>query len=495
MRRRIAAILAVLLFWSLLPFAGAAFTDEKQIAKEYKAAVKAMAEKKILSGFPDGSFGPKKTLTRAQAAKILCVMLEGEEKANALTKTETGFKDVPESHWAAKFVAYCADKGIVAGVGNGKFDPDGRLTSAAFAKMLLVAIGSDGSAFTGKDWIQNVEAAAKKTFLLFHLDGVNNANIDRQTAAQMAFNADVQAGANADKEKGDPREMPKGVPETVKFFVIGNSFGNDCSLDYLYQMLQDVGVKNVIVGTLYYSGCPYQKHVTFAYENQPVYKYHKNTTGQYVSRTEVTFDEAFADEQWTHVMMLHGWVGHPSYFGPCPWQDILLHYVRQTQPDAYYGYDMTWIVRGDGNLAESDAKAYERCHNSDQMTMYNNLVDTTKTYAETEQRFKFIVPVGTAISNARSSFLDNGVYRDNLGHLNKGIGRYMAAMTVCCKLTGVTPDQIKYLPETLLEYLPEGLSKDTPGILEKLGEVARESVTNALAKPYEITQSRFTTAQ
>ena len=54
--------------------------------------------------------------------------------------------------------------------------------------------------------------------------------------------------------------------------------------------------------------------------------------------------------------------------------------------------------------------------------------------------------------------------------------------------------QIGYLPEEILNEMPEGLSKDTPGILEKLGEVARESVTNALAKPYEVTQSKFTTA-
>ncbi|MBR3850129.1 MAG: S-layer homology domain-containing protein, partial [Oscillospiraceae bacterium] len=147
MKKLLALLLALVTLLSALPLAGAAFKDEGFIAEEYQKAVAAVSEMGIINGFEDGSFGPKKTLTRAQAAKILCVMLEGE-KESALTKTETGFSDVPATHWAAKYVAYCVDKGIVAGVGDGKFDPNGQLSAAAFAKMLLVAIGTDGSTFT-----------------------------------------------------------------------------------------------------------------------------------------------------------------------------------------------------------------------------------------------------------------------------------------------------------------------------------------------------------
>ncbi|MBR2977367.1 MAG: hypothetical protein IKC50_03725, partial [Oscillospiraceae bacterium] len=95
---------------------------------------------------------------------------------------------------------------------------------------------------------------------------------------------------------------------------------------------------------------------------------------------------------------------------------------------------------------------------------------------------------------ARSSFLENGIYRDGLSHLNKGVGRYTAAMTVCCTLTGVDPDKITYAPESLLKNLPEGLNKEAPGMQETLVKIAKESVKNALAKPYEITQSQYKTA-
>ena len=271
MKKLLALLLALVTLLSALPLAGAAFKDEGFIAEEYQKAVAAMSAQGIINGFEDGSFGPKKTLTRAQAAKILCVMLEGE-KESALTKTETGFSDVPATHWAAKYVAYCVDKGIVAGVGDGKFDPNGQLSSAAFAKMLLVAYGKGGDGFTGAEWLQNVQAAAEQTFLLYNLaDKVTTGSIERQKAAQMAFNAKFQADAEADKAKGDSRTMPIEVPETMKLFVIGNSYGNDCSISYLWNILKELGVKDLTIGTLYYSGCRYRQHVNFFLQDQPVY--------------------------------------------------------------------------------------------------------------------------------------------------------------------------------------------------------------------------------
>ena len=162
MKRAAAMLLAAVLLFALIPFAGAAFTDADKISEGHREAVEYVSAKGVISGFPDGSFKPAETLTRAQAAKILCVALEGTEKANALTKTDTGFSDVPESHWAAKFVAYCVDKGIVAGVGNGKFDPDGKLTAVAFAKMLLVAYGREKAEnLVGSSWQVNTQKAMR----------------------------------------------------------------------------------------------------------------------------------------------------------------------------------------------------------------------------------------------------------------------------------------------------------------------------------------------
>ena len=493
MKRLIALCLALLLLLSALPLAGAAFKDEASIDDGFKKAVAKMSDAKILSGFEDGTFGPSKTLTRAQAAKILCVMLEGAEKADALTKTETGFSDVPATHWAAKYVAYCVDKGIVAGVGDGKFDPDGKLSSGAFAKMLLVAYGKDGSKFTGAEWLKNVQEATTPTFYTYQLDkGLSNDPMQRQEAAQLAFNAMFQAESDADRAKSDPREYKPTVPETMKLFIIGNSYSNDATIAYLYEELKDLGVKDLVIGILYYSGCHYNQHVDFALQDKPVYKYYyyKNSS-KMVTKTKTTFDKSIADEDWTHIMTIG--TGFAEDFGPCPWQDLVLYYARKSCPNAYYFYEMPWSYRTDGQHSDTHQKRIDR-FGGDSLKQYQGIVDVTKQFVGTEPRFKNIVPVGTSVINARSSFIGNGVHRDKISHLNKGVGRYLASMTVCCILTGATPDQIKYVPNLLKKNVPAGLSADTPGLQEALEKVAKEAVTNALAKPFEFTQSAYTTA-
>ncbi|MBR3850131.1 MAG: DUF4886 domain-containing protein, partial [Oscillospiraceae bacterium] len=395
--------------------------------------------------------------------------------------------------------AYCVEKGIVAGVGDGKFDPDGKLSSAAFAKMLLVAIGTDGETFTGADWLQNVQAAAEKTILLYNLgDKVTTGSMERQKAAQMAFNAKFQQEANADKAKGDPRTMPLEVPETIKLFVIGHSYGNDCTVAYLWQSLRNLGVKNVTIGTLYYSGCRLRQHTDFILQNKAVYKYYKNTEGKLVTTKKTTFDKSINDEDWTHIMILSG-DGHPDEFEPIRWQDYVIAYVRRTHPNAYLGYDMTWAYRADGNHSPSMQKSMDKYYGGDRMKMWQSLIDTTKNYGEGDARFKFVVPAGTTVMNAHTSFLGDSIYRDTTSHLNKGVGRYMAAMTVACTLTGTTPDQISYVPDAIVDRKEKGfeiagVDRTKPGVREALEKVAKESVRNALAKPYEITQSQYTTA-
>ena len=166
MKRAIVSLVAALLMLLAMPLAGAAFSDADTIREENREAVAYISERKIISGFPDGSFLPKAKLTRAQAAKVICAMLEGAEKADALTKTDTGFVDVPASHWAAKYVAYCVDKGIVSGVGDGKFDPDGYLVSAAFGKMLLVAYNKAKTEdLSGRNWANNTLSAMQAVYM------------------------------------------------------------------------------------------------------------------------------------------------------------------------------------------------------------------------------------------------------------------------------------------------------------------------------------------
>ncbi|PAQ16027.1 alkaline phosphatase [Bacillaceae bacterium SAOS 7] len=52
------------------------FKDADQISKEYQASVAASVDHGFISGYPNGTFQPKQSLTRAQAAKMVSLMLQ-----------------------------------------------------------------------------------------------------------------------------------------------------------------------------------------------------------------------------------------------------------------------------------------------------------------------------------------------------------------------------------------------------------------------------------
>ena len=68
------AICFLLVFVLLAGMASAAFTDADKITADFTDAVAYMSEQRIIGGFPDGTFKPADTLTRAQAAKIICTV-------------------------------------------------------------------------------------------------------------------------------------------------------------------------------------------------------------------------------------------------------------------------------------------------------------------------------------------------------------------------------------------------------------------------------------
>lgn len=63
------------------------------------------------------------------------------------------FKDVPGTHWAYEFVSLLSSKGVIDGVGDGLFDPNGIVTRAQFVKMLAGVLGAvpTGTISTFKD--------------------------------------------------------------------------------------------------------------------------------------------------------------------------------------------------------------------------------------------------------------------------------------------------------------------------------------------------------
>ena len=187
MKKLLALVLALVMSMSLVTISNADFKDADKI--DYNEAVDVMNAVGVFVGDEKGNFNPKENLTRAQAAKIISYLLLGNKTAEGLAGSGK-FTDVAKTSWAAGFVDYCAAVGVVNGMGNGKFDPNGSLTTLQFAKMLLVALGYDAKieGFVGSDWSINVSAKANQVGLLNGLDVGANATLTREQAAKMCLN-------------------------------------------------------------------------------------------------------------------------------------------------------------------------------------------------------------------------------------------------------------------------------------------------------------------
>ena len=188
MKKLLALVLALVMSMSLVTIRNAAFKDADSI--DYKEAVDVMNAVGVFVGDEKGNFNAKENLTREQAAKIIAYLELGSKAADAMVGGNT-FTDVASSRWSAGFIAYCAQAGIVSGVGDGKFDPAGQLTALQFGKMLLVELGYDAKAekMVGTDWAINTSKLMAKTKLMDGIDGSVNQVLTREKAAQMCLNA------------------------------------------------------------------------------------------------------------------------------------------------------------------------------------------------------------------------------------------------------------------------------------------------------------------
>ena len=148
-------VLATLL--SISAFAG--FSDEDTIDDNFVEAVNLLGALNVMTGDKEGTFRPNDTIMRAEAAKMIYVIRNGgvDDLAAGWTGMTT-FSDVPAGAWYEGYVNYCASLGIIAGVGGGKFNPNGAVTGVELAKMLLVVANykPEIEGYTGAGWNLNV---------------------------------------------------------------------------------------------------------------------------------------------------------------------------------------------------------------------------------------------------------------------------------------------------------------------------------------------------
>lgn len=91
--------------------------------------IAAISQLQIMQGFPTGNFQPDHTLTRAEMATILVNAFELEKK------NSTTFTDI-KGHWARNAINILASNNLSNGYPNGTFKPDSPIQRAEFGALL-----------------------------------------------------------------------------------------------------------------------------------------------------------------------------------------------------------------------------------------------------------------------------------------------------------------------------------------------------------------------
>lgn len=127
----------------------------------YAEAVAYMVENGYMTGTSEGIFDPEGKMTRAMLVSVL-YRISG--KTVSYEKT---FSDVAQDAWYANAVVWAKKTGIVSGVGDGRFDPEGKITREQLAVILYnftkscnYDVSAQGSLSTFPD-SSNVSAWAK----------------------------------------------------------------------------------------------------------------------------------------------------------------------------------------------------------------------------------------------------------------------------------------------------------------------------------------------
>ncbi len=90
----------------------------------------------LVKGYPDGSFRPDNTMTRAEFAVMLMNALKPRNDGAALT-----FNDASKiGDWARTAIAQAVQAGIIAGFTDGSFRPDAEITRSEIAVMIARAL-------------------------------------------------------------------------------------------------------------------------------------------------------------------------------------------------------------------------------------------------------------------------------------------------------------------------------------------------------------------
>lgn len=297
-----------------------------------------------------------------------------------------------------------------------------------------------------------------------------------------ASNLNKQWNFNKDKVAGNIElhakwKVEKDYTEGIKLLSIGNSFSEDAHR-YLWQILVSAGIPEdkIVIANMYIGGAELIQHYQNANNGSKSYTYQLFKGPNKVDTQNVSLTEAVSKETWDVITFQQA--SHHSGLSST-YESHLYELIRWAEalaanPDVELGWHMTWAYQQ--TSTHSGFANYE----GRQDVMYHKIIEAVEKEVLPLSQIEFVIPAGTAIQNARTSYVGDKLTADGY-HLTDPLGRYIAALTFYKQLTGLelSVDKVPFKPL---------------GVSETDQEMAYEAVNHAIENPYEVTNSTYTVA-
>lgn len=140
-RNQLVLLTVLILFvFSMIGGASASFSDVPATNSQ-AAAINRIDELNIIDGYPDGTFKPDQTITRAEFAKIAVYTAGLQDAASSQQFVTAPFPDVAVDYWAKNWINIAASHNYVKGYPDGTFAPEAQITQTEVITVLLRILG------------------------------------------------------------------------------------------------------------------------------------------------------------------------------------------------------------------------------------------------------------------------------------------------------------------------------------------------------------------
>jgi len=342
--------------------------------------------------------------------------------------------------------------------------------------------------------------------------------------------AGALTGCVGTPEQTEP-ETTQQEDTTLRILMIGASLGFD-TMYMLPAVAQNEGVTDFVFGMMYRSA-GLNHHAKYVQSDKPEYAYFEYVSGQdqvwrradcngnfiyhipsaandtYIEDGSIAVNADFGLKRmdWDVVIMLPSSSEITGRISGDPMSDlnianagVIMDHVKQHDIDPTtvpeFGWHMSWSMPADETLWNDARRTYlEKYFNSDANAMFEANMKTSKEVVAPalEGKVKYIFPCAAALQNAKSASCveDKDIHRDFIHGTD--YARLIAAYVWYCQITGTNIRDCKFGP------VPNGIVRDNIvrnsgkdyEISEQWKQVLIESVENAIAHPYELTQSQY----